>query len=403
MFYPARTGLSRIAAPLVLLGLLGLLVACGGNRPLPAEVGQLDDLMGSLLAEEIREPLDEIEDPNVLELRESANEMLDSARVYHARSVDQAQQRKDETAILLARVGLIYFGASENYFRSAEARERLMDANRRYEEQRVRRNDYAERIDSENQLVALLETIEALFEENQDLRRELASAESAARAENRALAAIQEARIQEREARGARADVYAGETFDRASATLQRAQQYYADEEFEQAYQAGLEAVEAFRRSAEDAAPSYMADQARVMQDPDNAALFEDAQRVFGDDAFADARGIVIVLPGVFADGSDEVVSQRRYLVEDLGALVREHDDFDIVVEGHTAAVGDAAANRSLSEARAGTIRDALVDAGASSRRVEIEAFGDTAPRYDNSTRQGQVNNDRAEVVFVLD
>lgn len=400
MLHTDRIGILRVATPLLLACLMA---ACGGNRPLPTEVGQLDDLMDSLLAEEIREPLDDIEDPNVLELRETANEMLRSASVYHTRAIEQADARKDENAVLLARIGLIYFGASENYFRSAEARDRLMDANRRFEEQRVRRNDYAERIDSENQLVALLETIQDLFEENQDLRRELATAESAARSENRALAAIQEARIQEREARGARADVYAGETFDRASATLARAQQYYADEEFEQAYQAGLEAVETYRRAAQDAAPSYMADQARVMQDPDNAALFEDAQRVFGDDAFADARGIVVVLPGLFADGSDDIVSQRRYLLEDLGALAREHDDFEIVVEGHTAAVGDAGANRSLSEARAATVRDALVEAGANSRRVETQAFGDTAPRYDNSTRQGQVNNDRAEVVFVID
>lgn len=69
-----------------------------------------------------------------------------------------------------------------------------------------------------------------------------------------------------------------------------------------------------------------------------------------------------------------------------------------IVVVGHASAEGTEAYNLALSRERARTVRGALVAAGISPDRIDVEAMGETDPIADNNTEEGRRKNRRVEI-----
>ncbi len=379
------------------------MAACGG-RPYQDELAELDDVLSSAFAEDMRVDLDEIEDQNVRDLRERALELLDAAHVNFDFADDAWRGRKDDQATEFSRVGLIYYHAAENYSRSAEARVRLSTANVRHQEQRERRNTFNDVLRSEEELVALLETVQQLFERNEELRRELATIEEQYQSESRAVYAIQEARILQREAEGMRADEYADDEYSEANATLARAVTHHDEGDYEEAYDVALRALEAYRGAIEAARPEYMRREDSLMRDGENQAIFEDAQRVFGPElAFIDARGIVIVVPNLFEQGGSEPKQNKVYLLDEVLNLVREFDDRSVLIEGHTQDRGSGQTNMALSQTRADEVQDYFLSRSVSGRRMSTAGFGEDAPRFDNRQSAGRHDNDRVEIVFLFD
>ncbi len=383
------------------IALLCLLLTACGSRQLAGDVAALDANLNSPVAASISGDLGEIEDANILEMRRQAAQRLADARVFYESAVEQYNKRKDDQASILARIGLIFFNAADNFYRTAEARERVNDANVRYEEQRLRRNEYQTRLASEEDLIGLLETVNRLFEANEELRRQLATVEEQTRTVNRALYAIQESRMLQREAQGVNAPRYAAASYDTASASLARAQALYDDEEFEDATQVALEALEQFRRSVNEARPSFTEQQSRLLQNSTAAAIFERVQRTFGDtNAYVDNRGIVVVLPYLFEHGADSIRAELVVRLDEIAAILNEYGRQAVVIEGHTQDDGSTADNATLSEQRAVAVRDFLTNRGIRSNRVSVEAFGEDAPRFSNENNEGKHNNDRVEVIF---
>jgi OmpA-OmpF porin, OOP family len=70
-------------------------------------------------------------------------------------------------------------------------------------------------------------------------------------------------------------------------------------------------------------------------------------------------------------------------------------------VEGHTDDKGNDAKNLKLSQGRAESVRDYLVNAGISAERLEAQGFGETRPIADNKARGGRDDNRRVEFVIV--
>lgn len=389
------------ALPAFILALV-FLTACGA-RPFEDELAELHDLIHAAQADEMRVDTDEIEDPNVRELRENAVSMLDAAQVNYDYAADAWGNRRDDQAEEFSRVGLIYYNAAENFTETAEGRIRLGEANARYQEERERRNHYDDQIRSESELVELLETVERLFDQNEALRREMATMESQFQSESRAVYAIQEARILQREAEGMKAQEFATEAYTVANASLTRASSHYDEGNYEAAYDVALRAMEEYRLAIEDAEPDFLAEQDTLLRDGQNQEIFEDAQRRFGPElAFIDARGIVIVVPGLFARGSSSLVSDRVYLVDEILTILRAYDNRQIVIEGHTQDRGSGENNMALSQTRASEIQDYLLQRAVSADRMSTAGFGEEAPRFDNRTDGGRADNDRVEIVFVV-
>ena len=387
----------------VLLVLGGGLAACGGAPPKPADLETLDGLRASRIVEAIRQDPAEIENANVRELRELALEALRASDRYHEESVANWRRNRQDAAQVTARMGLTYHRAAENYFRAAEARERLAAANVSLQGQIQRRNEYMERLQSEQELIAMLETIRVLFQRNEELQRQLATIQEQARVESRALYAIQEARIEQRAAEGMRAEQFATSTYRDAQQLLTRAQARFEDSRFEEAYEIAVQALDVFRRAGEEARPRFMSEQDRLLSDATNRRLYERAQQIFGADrARIDARGLVIVMPDLFDARAAEVRDTRRGELEQVLDMLRQAERSSVMIEGHTDDRPNAEAAMALSQTRADTVLNFFLQRGIAARRLSTSGFGRNQPLYDNRSAQGRANNNRVEIIFLF-
>ena len=69
-----------------------------------------------------------------------------------------------------------------------------------------------------------------------------------------------------------------------------------------------------------------------------------------------------------------------------------------MTVEGHTDNVGSPEYNQGLSERRAYSVRDYLVEQGVAPSRVTAIGFGETQPKGSNDTPEGRQINRRVEI-----
>lgn len=89
-----------------------------------------------------------------------------------------------------------------------------------------------------------------------------------------------------------------------------------------------------------------------------------------------------------------------------VGALemIKAYPDKRILVAGYTDNVGNADGNLKLSMARAGAVRDWLVEAaGIPVTQFATQGYGDTRPIADNGTDVGRAKNRRVEIMLVPD
>ena len=90
--------------------------------------------------------------------------------------------------------------------------------------------------------------------------------------------------------------------------------------------------------------------------------------------------------------------SESRTTLRDLATNFKQYPDELIDVEGHTDSTGTSAYNQSLSNRRANSVRDFLVDNGVASRSITAVGYGETRPKDTNSTPEGRQLNRRVEI-----
>ena len=100
----------------------------------------------------------------------------------------------------------------------------------------------------------------------------------------------------------------------------------------------------------------------------------------------------------LFDTDSAGLRSESRATLRDLAANFKQYPDELIDVEGHTDSTGTSAHNQSLSNRRANSVRDFLVDNGVASRSITAVGYGETRPKDTNSTPEGRQLNRRVEI-----
>lgn len=99
-----------------------------------------------------------------------------------------------------------------------------------------------------------------------------------------------------------------------------------------------------------------------------------------------------------FASDSAEIPAEAHEVIQfSAEALRRVPANARIEVGGHTDNTGSAAANLTLSQARAEAVRAALVNAGAPAALLQARGYGDTRPSATNDTEYGRFRNRRIE------
>ena len=102
----------------------------------------------------------------------------------------------------------------------------------------------------------------------------------------------------------------------------------------------------------------------------------------------------------LFETGKADLKPESTPVLKEIASTLKQYADLEILIEGHTDNVGAAAANLTLSEARAAAVKEALViDFGADGNRITTIGLGDTRPAVPNTTAEGRSQNRRVEVV----
>ena len=93
----------------------------------------------------------------------------------------------------------------------------------------------------------------------------------------------------------------------------------------------------------------------------------------------------------------DTIRPEFRQDIQSLAEFMRTYPSVTTTVEGHTDSVGTDAYNQNLSERRANSVRQALIDEGVESSRVNAVGYGEARPIADNNTDDGRAMNRRVE------
>ncbi|MBC7791112.1 MAG: OmpA family protein [Anaerolineae bacterium] len=108
-----------------------------------------------------------------------------------------------------------------------------------------------------------------------------------------------------------------------------------------------------------------------------------------------------VATQGIYFDsGSDRIKPESTPTLKEIGAMLKEHADLKLTIEGHTDNVGNAQSNHDLSHKRAAAVKAILSSSyGIDGSRLEATGFGDKKPAAPNTTPEGRQQNRRVELV----
>jgi outer membrane protein OmpA-like peptidoglycan-associated protein len=89
---------------------------------------------------------------------------------------------------------------------------------------------------------------------------------------------------------------------------------------------------------------------------------------------------------------------ESRSSLNDLAGNFSRYPDERIEVEGHTDSSGTSEHNQLLSERRANSVRDFLIDGGVRSSQISAIGLGESRPKASNDTPEGRQLNRRVEI-----
>jgi outer membrane protein OmpA-like peptidoglycan-associated protein len=112
------------------------------------------------------------------------------------------------------------------------------------------------------------------------------------------------------------------------------------------------------------------------------------------------ARGLIVSMSDVLFDtGKYSLKPGAREKLAKVAGILLAYPGLNIEVGGYTDNVGGDAMNQTLSENRAGSVRDYLVQEGVATSSVSAKGFGNTLPVATNDNSAGRQQNRRVELL----
>jgi OmpA-OmpF porin, OOP family len=104
------------------------------------------------------------------------------------------------------------------------------------------------------------------------------------------------------------------------------------------------------------------------------------------------------VLAGVNFEFDKATLLPESYpILHNAASVLNENKNLRVEIQGHTDNVGSEQYNQRLSERRAQTVKDWLVQNGVSANRLEVKGYGETSPKASNDNPTGRTLNRRVE------
>jgi outer membrane protein OmpA-like peptidoglycan-associated protein len=112
------------------------------------------------------------------------------------------------------------------------------------------------------------------------------------------------------------------------------------------------------------------------------------------------ARGLIVSMSDVLFDtGQYSLKPGAREKLAKVAGILLAYPGLNIAVGGYTDNVGGDTMNQTLSEHRAGSVRDYLVQQGVAGNSVSARGFGNTMPVSSNDNSAGRQQNRRVELL----
>ena len=112
------------------------------------------------------------------------------------------------------------------------------------------------------------------------------------------------------------------------------------------------------------------------------------------------ARGLIVSMSDVLFDtGKYSLKPGAREKLAKVAGILLAYPALNIEVGGYTDNVGGDAMNQTLSENRAGSVRDYLVQEGVGTNSVSSKGFGNSLPVASNDNSAGRQQNRRVELL----
>ena len=109
---------------------------------------------------------------------------------------------------------------------------------------------------------------------------------------------------------------------------------------------------------------------------------------------------ITLNVPGgiTFGSNSARIKADAHGALSAIAEVLGEYQNTQVSIYGHTDDAGEADYNQKLSEQRALSVAQYLVDAGVNKKRIVIIGHGESLPVVSNATSEGRAQNRRIEL-----
>jgi outer membrane protein OmpA-like peptidoglycan-associated protein len=203
-----------------------------------------------------------------------------------------------------------------------------------------------------------------------------------------------------------RADVAREVAVARGEEARQEAERQFAEEERQQqaiAQQAALDSStrHAAQARAQAEREAQLRSQAERTAAELQARLYASISAIM--ETRTGARGLVAALSGVNFETNKAILKPvaREKLSKLSGVLLGFPSEYKLEIEGHTDSTGSDAYNQMLSQTRAESVRNFLVEQGIPAERIpSTQGFGRTRPIAPNDTRVNREKNRRVDIVI---
>lgn len=103
-----------------------------------------------------------------------------------------------------------------------------------------------------------------------------------------------------------------------------------------------------------------------------------------------------------FAPGSENLAADSGPILDKIASLVKECENVEMEIAGHTDSQGREGMNLSLSRGRAESVLSALMARRILTSRITAQGYGESNPIADNGTEEGREANRRIEFTLML-
>ncbi len=113
-------------------------------------------------------------------------------------------------------------------------------------------------------------------------------------------------------------------------------------------------------------------------------------------------RGLVLTLGDVlFETNKADLLPGAMRSIDKLAQFLQAYPNRKVLIEGHTDSRGSKAYNLKLSQRRANSVKQALIERGIDPSRIIAKGYGEEYPVASNLTAAGRQQNRRVEIVIL--